>query len=68
VRHLGLEAAVEHPVLGTLSIIRNAVTMTKGPPTVRTATPEAGADTDAVLHAAGYSDAEIAELRASHVI
>jgi crotonobetainyl-CoA:carnitine CoA-transferase CaiB-like acyl-CoA transferase len=68
VRHLGLEAAVEHPVLGTLSIIRNAVTMTKGPPTVRTATPEAGADTDAVLHAAGYSDEEISALRADHVI
>jgi crotonobetainyl-CoA:carnitine CoA-transferase CaiB-like acyl-CoA transferase len=64
VRHLALVADVTHPVLGPQRLIRNAVTMTDGPHTVRTATPEAGADTDDILRELDLSASEIADLRA----
>jgi crotonobetainyl-CoA:carnitine CoA-transferase CaiB-like acyl-CoA transferase len=83
VRHLGMTQPVEHPVLGRLDIPRNAVRMsagasgnngapgggaTYGPPTVRTASPEAGAHTDEVLAELGLTAAEIGELRAHGAI
>ena len=43
VGHLAMTAPVEHPVLGQLDILRNAVRMTDAPGTVRTASPDAGA-------------------------
>ena len=68
VRHLGLVAGVEHPTLGALGLVRNAVTMSGGPATVRKATPEPGADTDEILCEAGVSSDEIAALRSVGVI
>jgi len=63
VKHLGLAREVEHPALGPLGLVRNAVTMSDGPPTVRTATPEPGADTDAILGEAGLSADDVSALR-----
>jgi formyl-CoA transferase len=68
VEHLGLQTSVEHDVLGRLDLVRNAVTMTGGPPTVRTAAPEAGADTDTVLTEIGCSAEEIADLRRRGIV
>jgi formyl-CoA transferase len=68
IEHLGLRASVEHGKLGRLDIVRNAVTMTGGPPTVRTAAPEPGADTESVLTEIGCSDDEIADLRRRGII
>jgi formyl-CoA transferase len=68
VEHLGLRASVEHGKLGRLDIVRNAVTMTSGPPTVRTAAPESGADTDAVLTEIGCNAEEIADLRRRGIV
>ncbi len=59
---------VEHPVLGPQDIVRNAVRMSGGPPTVRAPSPELGADTGEVLGELGYTPAEIARLRADGVI
>jgi crotonobetainyl-CoA:carnitine CoA-transferase CaiB-like acyl-CoA transferase len=68
VEHLAMTQAVQHPVLGPLAIVRNAVRMTGGPDTVRKPSPDLGDDTDEVLAGLGYSQAEIDRLRAQAVI
>src|SRR5438874_3801945 len=50
VRHLRLASEIP----GTLGVVRNAVTMTDGPPTVRTATPAAGEHTAEILAESAY--------------
>ena len=68
VEHLAMTQTVQHPVLGPLAIVRNAVRMTGGPDTVRTPAPDRGDHTDEVLTGLGYSPAEIGRLRAQAVI
>jgi crotonobetainyl-CoA:carnitine CoA-transferase CaiB-like acyl-CoA transferase len=63
VQHLAMTESVEHPALGRLDILRNAVRMTDGPATVRSSSPDAGAHTDEVLAGLGYTPAEIDRLR-----
>jgi len=73
VQHLAMTSAVQHPELGRLEILRNAVRMTSGtgatgPSTVRTASPDMGAHTDEVLAELGYSPADVDALRSDAVI
>jgi formyl-CoA transferase len=68
VGHLAMTEPVQHPALGRLDILRNAVRMADGPATVRAPSPEIGADTDEVLTELGYPQAEIGRLRARGVI
>jgi len=62
VRHLSLAATVEHPVLGSIDLVRNAVTM-DAIPTVRTSAPDAGEHTTDVLAELGYDTEQVAGLR-----
>jgi crotonobetainyl-CoA:carnitine CoA-transferase CaiB-like acyl-CoA transferase len=59
---------VEHPALGRLDIVRNAVRMTDTPPTVRRPSPDPGDHTSDVLGELGYPPEEIARLRADGTI
>jgi crotonobetainyl-CoA:carnitine CoA-transferase CaiB-like acyl-CoA transferase len=68
VRHLAMTEPVQHPELGRLDILRNAVRMTGAPGTVRAPSPDLGAHTDEVLAEIGYPRAEIDRLRADGVI
>jgi crotonobetainyl-CoA:carnitine CoA-transferase CaiB-like acyl-CoA transferase len=68
VRHLEMTEPVDHPVLGHLDIVRNAVRMTDASPTVRAPSPEIGAHTGEVLGELGYQPAEVERLRADGVI
>src|SRR6266576_4716079 len=68
VEHLAMTEPVEHPALGRLDILRNAVRMTDAPATVRAPSPDAGAHTGEVLAELGYPRAEIDRLRARGVI
>jgi crotonobetainyl-CoA:carnitine CoA-transferase CaiB-like acyl-CoA transferase len=63
VEHLAMTGPVQHPVLGRLDILRNAVRMTGAPATVRTPSPDAGDHTGEVLAELGYPQAEIDRLR-----
>jgi len=68
VRHLEMTAPVQHPALGRLDILRNAIRMTEAPATVMAPSPDAGAHSDEVLTELGYSAAEIDGLRDQRVI
>jgi crotonobetainyl-CoA:carnitine CoA-transferase CaiB-like acyl-CoA transferase len=68
VTHLRMTEDVSHPAMGTLALVRNAVTMTGAAPSVRTPTPELGEHSDAVLRELGLGSDEIAALRAKGVV
>ncbi len=68
VRHLGLAAPVKHPALGEIRVQNLPVTLSRTPGAVRTAAPDAGEHTEAVLGELGYSAAEIAALRRDKVV
>jgi formyl-CoA transferase len=64
VQHLGLARPVAHPTLGETPLVASAINLAGVPKDIRSPTPEAGADTDAVLRTVGYSDNELATMRA----
>ena len=68
VEHLKMAQPVDHPVLGPQKVVGQAVELSRTPCVMRSATPEQGADTDAILKGLGYGDAEIAALRAKNAI
>jgi formyl-CoA transferase len=68
VRHLGIAQAVEHKTLGRLDLVGQAVTLSRTPSRLATASPEAGEHTDAVLRELGYTDTDIAGLRQRGVV
>ena len=68
VQHLGIAQAVEHPVLGRLDLVGQAMELSRTPSSLRAATPERGEHNEAVLRELGYDDEAIAALRAKHVI
>jgi crotonobetainyl-CoA:carnitine CoA-transferase CaiB-like acyl-CoA transferase len=61
-------ASVEHPEHGSLDLIRNAVRMTDGPPTVRTPSPMTGQHTDEVLAELGLTPDEISDLHQKAIV
>ncbi len=68
VRHLGLARPVRHPVLGDIELVSSPINMSGYSRDIRTPTPEADADTAEVLRSVGYSDADIAAMRAKGAI
>jgi formyl-CoA transferase len=68
VAHLGIAQTVEHPKLGSIRLVGQAVRLSRTPSALRTATPEKGADSDAILAELGYDAAAIASLRAERAI
>jgi crotonobetainyl-CoA:carnitine CoA-transferase CaiB-like acyl-CoA transferase len=68
VKHLGIARSVPHKVLGSVEVIGQAVELSRTPWSVRSATPEAGEHTDAILGELGYAAAEIKTLRAAKVV
>ena len=68
VQHLGITRKVPHKVLGEVEVIGQAIELSRTPWSVRSATPEAGEHTDAVLTELGFGAAEIDALRAQKVV
>jgi formyl-CoA transferase len=68
VEHLRMAREVVHPRLGALPVVASPLNVEGVPKEIRSATPESGADTDAVLSEAGYGVDEIAALRAKGVV
>jgi formyl-CoA transferase len=68
VKHLGIAREVHHPSLGTIEVVGQAIELSRTPWSIRSATPELGEHTDAVLAELGYGAADIASLRAKQVV
>ncbi|HZQ38639.1 MAG TPA: CoA transferase [Dehalococcoidia bacterium] len=58
----------DHPVFGPLRTIGNPVKLSETPWALRRLAPKLGEHSDAILHEAGYTDAEIAALREAGVV
>jgi len=67
-QHLQVTSDVQHPRLGKLTILSQMATLKRTPGKVVTAAPERGANTEEILHEAGYTDREIAELHENNVV
>jgi len=68
VKHLGMAKPMAHPRLGTKDVVASAINISGVPRDIRIATRDAGADTDDVMRAAGYTDDDIKTLRSKGAI
>ena len=68
VKHLGIARKVRHKTLGEVEVIGQAIELSRTPWSIRSATPEPGEHTDAVLAELGFGAAEIVSLRAKKVV
>ncbi|HEY0418530.1 MAG TPA: CoA transferase, partial [Acetobacteraceae bacterium] len=68
VRHLGITRKVHHAALGEVEVVGQPIVLSRTPWEIRSATPEAGEHTDAVLRELGMDEASIAALREKRVV
>jgi formyl-CoA transferase len=69
VRHLEMVRPIDHPKLGRLAAVGQAINMSRTPePDMPRPTPELGQHTDTILDELGYDEQRIAGLRARAVI
>jgi crotonobetainyl-CoA:carnitine CoA-transferase CaiB-like acyl-CoA transferase len=68
VKHLGIAQKVHHKKLGDIELIGQAVTLSRTPSRLVTASPDAGEHTDAILGELGYSAGDIAGLKEKSVV
>jgi formyl-CoA transferase len=59
---------VPHKVLGDVEVVGQPIELSRTPWSIRSATPEPGEHTDAILNELGYSSDEIASFRAGKVV
>jgi crotonobetainyl-CoA:carnitine CoA-transferase CaiB-like acyl-CoA transferase len=68
VKTYGFPIEVEHPRMGKMKLIGNAVDMSRTPPSIDTPPPMLGEHTDEILTTLGYDRARIAALRGKGAI
>jgi crotonobetainyl-CoA:carnitine CoA-transferase CaiB-like acyl-CoA transferase len=68
VKHLAMTRTVPHKVLGEVEVIGQPIELSRTPWSVRSATPEAGEHTDAILSELGYSAVDIGRMREGKVV
>jgi formyl-CoA transferase len=68
VQHLNPQAAIESPHVGTLTLLRQPMTLSRTPSRMELYPPEAGEHTEEVLREAGFAPDEIKELRRDGII
>jgi formyl-CoA transferase len=68
VKHLGIAQRVHHPQLGDIELVGQAVTLSRTPSRLVTASPDAGEHTAAILAELGYSAGDVARLKEKGVV
>jgi crotonobetainyl-CoA:carnitine CoA-transferase CaiB-like acyl-CoA transferase len=68
VRTYGFPTEVEHPKMGKMKLVGNAVTMSRTPPTIDRPPPVLGEHTEEILKSLGYDEASVSSFRAKGVI
>jgi crotonobetainyl-CoA:carnitine CoA-transferase CaiB-like acyl-CoA transferase len=68
VRHLGMAVAVPKPEGGELNLVGPAIRLSRTPARMKRAIGAPGEHNDEILRDLGYTDAEIAALRAANVV
>ena len=68
VKHLAITRTVPHKVLGDVEVIGQPIELSRTPWSIRSASPEPGEHTDAILAELGYSGDEIAKLHEAKVV
>jgi formyl-CoA transferase len=68
VKHLEMATGLNHPTLGSFDVVNQAIKMSRTPSSVRTATPEQGEHTDAVLAELGYEAETIQSFHDNSVV
>jgi crotonobetainyl-CoA:carnitine CoA-transferase CaiB-like acyl-CoA transferase len=68
VRHLGIAQPVEHAALGRIELVGQAVSLSRTPSRLNTASPEPGEHSNAILRGLGYSECDIARLRERGIV
>jgi len=68
VKHLGVAQPVEHPALGRIELVGQAVSLSRTPSRLATPSPDPGEHTDAILRELGYGDGDIAGLRRRGIV
>ncbi len=68
VKHLGISTPVEHPRLGTLHLLAQAVKLSRTPATLAAASPERGGHSEEILREAGYDAAAIEQFKTKGII
>ncbi len=68
VQHLGMAAPVQSSSLGDISVVNQAIRLSRTPNHIARATPEKGEHTEQILKEYGYDDATIANFRARKII
>jgi crotonobetainyl-CoA:carnitine CoA-transferase CaiB-like acyl-CoA transferase len=70
VKHSGIARSIDHPELGPIKVVGQAINMTKTPQpaTLRRHSPDLGEHTDEVLKEIGYDGASIDDLRARGIV
>lgn len=68
VQHLGMAQPVQHPEMGEINLVSQPFSLSRHSNAIRTAPPERGQDTDAVLKDLGLSAAEIQDMRDRHIV
>jgi formyl-CoA transferase len=68
VREYGFPTEIEHPKMGKVKLVGNAVDLSRTPPRIDRPPPVLGEHTEEVLRSLGYDSARIASLRSRDVI
>ncbi len=68
VRHLGMCATVDSPVMGEISLITQPVVLGRTPSSVKVAPPERGNNTEEILSELGVKNEEFKRMREAHII
>lgn len=68
VKALGIAQSVEHPELGSITLVGQPVELSRTPARIETASPAAGQHTDEILAELGFDESAIAEMRGEGVV